>query len=88
VDFPRGIKACDQAAHAGTGNVVDRSVVFFKPLEHPDMCQTKRAPSLQRHADLWARPGSSRCGWRFPRRFRLGWLLVRSRLRAHEKGQP
>ena len=66
-DFCSRIASCvnsaNEAAHAGSSNVVDRDPVFFKPLYDTDVRQTQR-PAAFEHSPTLGRGGVA--GWENP----------------------
>ena len=51
----RRIQPSNKAAHAGTGNVVDRNVVLLKPAQHADMGKPQGSAAFEDHSDTRAR---------------------------------
>ena len=57
-----GIRAADEAAHAGAGDEIDGDAMFFEPAEHADVGEAAGAAAAERDADL--RAGCGRSGLR------------------------
>ena len=49
-----GIESADEAAHAGSSNVIDWDVVFVKPFQDADVREPHGAAAFERHADFGA----------------------------------
>src|SRR5205085_1375203 len=49
------VQASDETSHTGTGNVVDRDVVLFKPTQDADVSESKRASAFKGETDAGAR---------------------------------
>jgi len=52
-----GVEAADEAAHAGSGQVVDGDVVLFKPFQNADVGFTERATAFEGDTDFGASCG-------------------------------
>src|SRR6185312_3141605 len=55
LDFGRalasGIHAADQAAHAGSGDIVYRDLMLLQPLENRDVSKSERSATLENQTD-------------------------------------
>src|SRR5258708_39093102 len=52
--FPGGVQTSNQAAHAGSRDVIDGNVMIFKPLQDTDVGQAKGTTAFEGDADLCA----------------------------------
>ena len=57
-DMPVAYIARNNAAHAGSGDAVDRDVVLFHPLNHANFSQSKRAPATESQTNARTMNGS------------------------------